>query len=278
MEKNLISYGQHYLEDKKILDLLVLSANLEKTDIVLEVGAGDGRITAQLAKKVQKVISYEIDTGTQHELEILSKKFDNIEFVYRNFLQAKNLQHFNKIVSSLPYQITEPFIEKIKNLSIDTATLIVGKTFAKNVYINNPQSKLALLTNCFFYAEYVSDVDKKAFSPPPKTESAIIILKPKDKSSLLEVPELFLMRELFEQRDKKLKNAINESLIKFYKEKGIFLSKNQSKKITENYVKNLQNEDIYLEQMNNTQVNELYNFLKQIIKKVKIIRNKQRRQ
>ena len=52
---NIKSFGQHYLENEKYLLLLIESAELKKEDVVLEVGAGDGRITKRIAQQVKKV-------------------------------------------------------------------------------------------------------------------------------------------------------------------------------------------------------------------------------
>lgn len=66
---NIKSFGQHYLENEKYLLLLIESAELKKEDVVLEVGAGDGRITKRIAQQVKKVVSYEIDNSTKNELQ-----------------------------------------------------------------------------------------------------------------------------------------------------------------------------------------------------------------
>ena len=262
MNKGVISYGQHYLDDIEVQKFFIESANITNTDVVLEVGAGDGRLTQLIAKKAKKVVSFEIDVKTKAQLVQIAKKFQNVEFVFDNFLNVdlKNYE-FDKIVSSLPYQITEPFIQKIKNLDFESTTLIVGKTFAKNACSLDLGTTLGILTNCFFDVTYVKDVEKAAFSPAPKTISSIIVLRPKQKSQLLQNQGLYLMREIFEQKDKKLKNAMKEAFINYFHAKNLILTQKQSKEIIREFVKNLDNEDVYVEQLSNEKLVELFKFV-----------------
>lgn len=259
MDKGIISFGQHYLENEKIQDVLVSSAKLNKNDIVIEVGPGDGRITKKIAQKAKGVIAYEIDKKTKDELLKLKTDYDNIEIVFQNFLDAQ-IPIANKIVSSLPYQITEPFLEKVKCLTgIESITLLVGKTFGKFADEKATQkiSKLLLLFRCYFKGEYICDVEKENFNPPPNTMSAIINMYPKSKTELSQNPALYVMREIFEQRDKKVGNALREGIIRFYATQGITKTKREIKGLLqENFDADLI--DNYLEQMNNSGIEKLF--------------------
>lgn len=253
---NLISYGQHYLQDKNILNCMINYSNLNITDVVLEIGAGDGRITKELAKRAKKVFSYEIDTRTKPILLGINKTFKNIEFIFENFLNAKFLE-FNKIVASLPYQITEPFIHKIARLEFDSATLLVGKTFAKSLLTDKEVNCLSLFTKAYFNYEYLCDVAPECFNPPPKTYSAIIKLTPKEKKQLINDRALFVIRELYEQRDKKISNALREALIRYESLNGKVLTKRQSKNIISELFGNI-TLDCYLDQSSNDLIKTIY--------------------
>lgn len=234
---------------------------MKKEDVVLEVGAGDGRITKRIAQQVKKVVSYEIDNSTKNELQEVKNEYYNVEIYFENFLKVKKLCKIDKVVASLPYQITEPFIEKIKDIPCQSITLIVGATFAKNVTNTFLHSKLALLTNCYFSAIKICDVPEDAFLPPPKTLSSIIKLIPKSKKELVDEGGLYILREIFEQRDKKIKNALQYSIIRFYNIKGILLTKRKCKKILKEYLVTLRREDIALEQMTNKEIVAMYKYI-----------------
>lgn len=258
---NIKSFGQHYLENEKYLLLLIESAELKKEDVILEVGAGDGRITKKIAQQVKKVVSYEIDNSTKNELQEVKNEYYNVEIYFENFLKVKKFCKIDKVVASLPYQITEPFIEKIKDIPCQSITLIVGATFAKNITDTFLHSKLALLTNCYFRAIKICDVPEEAFLPPPKTLSSIIKLIPKSKKELVDEGGLYILREIFEQRDKKIKNALQDSVIKFYNIKGILLTKRKCKKILNEYLVTLRREDITMEQMTNKEIVAMYKYI-----------------
>ena len=268
MEKGVISYGQHYLENEDIKKCLIESAKLNKNDVVIEVGAGDGRITNLIAEKVRQVVAYEIDEKTKDVLLQLQNKEKNIEIIFENFLTAK-LPEANKIVASLPYQITEPFLEKIKLIkNLESVTLLVGKTFGKlaNEGEKFEVTKLLLLLRCYFKSEYICDVSKENFNPPPKTISSMIHLLPKCKAELVEQPELFVMREIFQQRDKRVSNALREGIIRFYAEKGLVKTKRETKDLINQYF-DAPELDEYLEQMNNQKIANLFNKLTELLKK-----------
>ena len=249
MDKNLINYGQHYMIDETIFDKLIEESDLKPNDIVLEIGAGDGRLTKKLCSKCQKVISFEIDNRNKVELEKLNLK--NVIFYFCNFLDFSFPLSFNKIIASLPYQITEPFIEKISRLDFESATLIVGKKFAEGCD-KKKLTKNAIYTNCYFNVSYIQDVSPDKFDPPPKVYSSIIKLVKKSKNELLEEKSFFIFKQLFEQRDKKLKNALKESLIRYYQEKGEVLTQKESKaKISQIFTD--EELDLYIENFTNQQ-------------------------
>lgn len=258
-EHNLESYGQHYLDDENVIIEFVNAAKLSSNDIVTEVGAGDGRITKALAVRAKKVIAYEIDTRTENELRMLQLRYRNIEVRWKNFLKCEQDSSTNKIVASIPYQITEPFIEKVSKWKLDLITLIVGKTFADNICAECPTTKLSLLTKCYYHPQILRYVDRKAFLPPPRTASAVIRLYPLSYSDLLNTPTLFLMRELFEQRDKKILNGLREGLIRLFQAKGQTLTKRISKEYIRIF-REKSNLDFEkgLEQMTNVEIMRLY--------------------
>ena len=71
---------------------------------------------------------------------------------------------------------------------------------------------------------------------------------------------MYIMREIFEQRDKKIKNALKEAVIRFFYENNIILTKKKSKEIVKCYIKKLRNDNIVMEQMSNEEIVDLYKF------------------
>ncbi|MEK7504171.1 MAG: rRNA adenine N-6-methyltransferase family protein [Patescibacteria group bacterium] len=177
---------------------------------VLEVGAGDGRLTKEILKRASTVVAVEIDERFKPDLLKLNSS-GNLKVIIDNVLDL-DLESFMdpgfQIVSSLPYHISEPFLHKIITWDISNAVLLVGDGLIRG------SGKLALLIDTFFKTELLSEVSKKSFSPVPRTDSVVLKLTPKKggESSDLVIKELFLTAH----RGGLLKNVLREKLIKLF--------------------------------------------------------------
>ena len=160
---------------------------------------------------------------------MLKDKHDNVDVIYGNALNVY-IPPCDKIISALPYSITEPFIEKLLRCEFKECTLIVGKKYADAV-INKSLTKLALLTNSFFNVTKIMDIEPEAFDPAPRVMSSMIKLVPIKKEDLKYSFKRFIFREMFFHRDKKLKNNLMEALIEFSKMHDQKLTKKESKQI-----------------------------------------------
>ena len=251
---------QHFLVDKTTINKFVDICDVGINDDVVEIGPGKGVISEFLARRSNHLTCIEIDRNLEHFISVLSSKFDNIDIIYGNALTVF-IPDCNKIVSALPYSITEPFIEKLLRCNFEEATLIVGKRFADAV-VNKNIEKLALLTNSFFKVEYYGDIEPDAFEPAPRVMSSIIKLIPMKRSELKDNFKMFIFREMFYKRDRKLKNNLMEALIEFAKFHGEKLTKKESKKIVEDY--NLEKEMLNkrIENLSNSDYQVLYETLK----------------
>ena len=92
--------------------------------------------------------------------------------------------------------------------------MIMGETYIDDV-MNKSNNKLALLTNAYFKAEKLREIEPTSFKPSPRTVSGIIKLIPKSLEETQNDFKLFIIRELFFYRDMKIKNALKESIIKY---------------------------------------------------------------
>ncbi|MBO5394810.1 MAG: hypothetical protein J6A28_02775 [Clostridia bacterium] len=231
MNREIISYGQHFMKNEELLDELVSIADLSNEDFVMEVGAGDGRLTKKLAEKCGAVLSFEIDKTRREQLVGLG--LANVNFVFQNVLDYSG-DLPKKVVANLPYQITEPFVERLAKEDFSSAYLVVGKRFGLSA-TNLLPTKLSIMCHCFFRGTYVKDVAPENFDPAPKVYSSLIKLEKVEEKELMGDVKLFVFRYLFSRRDKKLKNALKEAIIHYYDLKGRFCSQNESRAIIEKY-------------------------------------------
>lgn len=248
--------GQHFLIDEQVADRLVALAQIEREEVVLEIGAGFGFLTCRLAERAEKVYTIEIDRRFHPWLEKLTQEAGNIEIIWGDALKVP-FPRFDKFVASLPYQILEPLIEKLIRHSFDSALLVTGARFGFTV-LQHPRAikfkKLAVLVNCFFYPKIEFVVPSSSFNPKPRMSSTVVVLTPKKITDLLDDKVLYLFRQLFEQRDKKIKNGLREAIIRFAEVKGTLLTKNQARLLIEESGIPDQILDNRLESVSNTQL------------------------
>lgn len=259
--ENDIDYlDQHFLIDKSVINAFVDAANLKITENVVEIGPGKCQISDIIARRVGHLTCIEIDRNLEHFISVLKDKHENVDVIYGNALNVY-IPACDKIISALPYSITEPFIDKIIRCEFEEAILIVGKRYAYSV-LEKKLNKLALLTNAFFDVEFIMDITPESFEPAPRVMSTMIKLKKINRESLKYSFKRFMFREMFFNRNRKLKNNLMESLIEYCKLHDKKLTKKESKKIIEEY--NIPKETLekQMENLSNEEYELIYNVLK----------------
>ena len=206
--------GQNYLIDKDVLSRIIHSADLSKTDTVLEIGAGIGTLTIPLAKNAGKVIAVEQDRKIAAILVKRLKKLQisNVEIIIGDATKIA-FPKFNKVVSNLPYKISSPITFKILKYNFELAVLMYQMEFAERMIAypgDSNYSRLSVMIHFYTNAEMLFKVSKKVFLPKPKVSSAVIMLTPKNG---LDVDEFLLnvIRALFQHKRKKVRNALMDS-------------------------------------------------------------------
>ncbi len=189
-------FGQNFLIDETSLKTIIDSADLDSSDIVLEVGPGIGAITQALAQKAGRVIAIEKDREMVKILKETLKEFKNVEIInddirltikdFRNPTKLRGISEINKsykVVGNLPFYLTAPVIrrflemEEARPLSM---TLVVQKEVAQRICAKPPH--MSILANAVqFYAdpELISVISKKSFFPEPKVDAALIKITPR---------------------------------------------------------------------------------------------------
>lgn len=231
------SLGQNFLINEDVVNSIVNSSNINKEDLIIEIGPGLGTLTSFLLEKAGKVIAVELD---KRMIEILTDRFklyNNFELINDDILKVnlnevigKNLNETIKnvkIVANLPYYITTPIIMKLleENLKIDSITVMVQKEVADRLAaIPGEKNAGAITYSVYYYAEAnkVIDVNRNSFIPEPNVDSEVINLKVRANSPVeVENKELLfkLIKYAFMQRRKTFANAIENS--------GIFKNKEE---------------------------------------------------
>ncbi len=183
--KNIKSLGQHWLKDRIILDDIAFAAqNGNKNTLCLEIGPGLGTLTSSLFKYFNKILAVEFDQNLANNLP---KSFPGKNLTVKNMDFLKfDLDKINEpyvIAGNIPYYITSPIIQKIllaKNKP-EKVVLLIQKEVAERIAAVREQSLLSLLVQNKAEVTLGLAVPKEYFTPPPKVDSQVIILKPREK-------------------------------------------------------------------------------------------------
>ena len=220
-KNNIINYNQHFLIDQNIINKYLKLLNIKPNDVVVEIGAGKGVLTNYLKDVAKKLYVIEIDKRLKEYLD----KIDNITVIYDNVLNV-DIPSCDKIVTSLPYNIIEPFTKKLINTNFKELYMLIGSNYVDDV-LNNNINKLSIITNSYFNLTKLLEVLPSSFDIPPHTLSYVVKLEKKDFNSLSDIYKIYNL--LYYYQDKKIKNSLKESLIKINN-----LSQKEAKKIISN--------------------------------------------
>ena len=214
LNKNL---GQNYLIDKNKRDQIINFGDLTKEDVVLEIGAGIGTLTIELAKRAKKVIAIEQDSNICEILNqrLKEEKLDNVELINEDALKIE-FPKFNKIVSNLPYQISSPITFKFLDYDFDLAILMYQKEFGERMNGEVGSKNYSRLSAMLYFkcdVKTLTDVSCESFIPKPKVDSVVISLTPKE--SMIDSDDFNIYskfcKALFQHRNKKIRNALIDS-------------------------------------------------------------------
>lgn len=234
--------GQNFLIDDNVINQIIDKSNIQKEDLVIEIGPGLGTLTAKLLEHAGKVIAIELDDRMIKILNDRFKLYDNFSLLHEDILKvnlkeliSKSKEELSnvKIVANLPYYITTPIIMKLleDNLDIVSITVMVQKEVADRITAR-PGDKLSgaitYSVNYYAQAKNLMFVSKECFLPSPEVDSEVIYLKIREKPQIqVKNKDLFfkVIKASFMQRRKTLLNGLTNS--------GIVKNKEVAKKIIE---------------------------------------------
>lgn len=173
---------QHILASKEAVGKLVDSAELTPDDVVLEIGPGLGQITEVIAQNAGKVYAIEIDRRFEPILNDLQGKHENLEVIFGSALDIK-WPIVDKVVSSPPYSMLEPLIERlVKKKKIKSCSFVIGEKYYQRCAASKRRAtRTSLITQAFFEVELISKISGEKFFPQSREDSVIMKLLRKDK-------------------------------------------------------------------------------------------------
>ncbi len=210
-------FSQNFLIDKSIAEKIVGLLNIQKRDIVFEIGPGRGILTGIIARTGAELYAFEIDRTL---IDNLKKKFigcDNVTIVNQDFLRVMPSDYTDgrfKLIGNIPYDITSPLLDWIIQYKdrLDRAVITAQKELADRIS-SGPGSKnwaaVSIFTQVAFRVHTSLTINPEAFYPRPKIKSATMVFEPIDE---YKIPDLEVFRRIvkaaFGQRRKRLVNNL----------------------------------------------------------------------
>ena len=226
------SLGQHWLKDEHALNEIAACANIQSEDTILEIGPGLGTLTSVLAKKAKHVIALEFDKSLARNLK-KSFKNSNVEIVEGDILSfdLTSLPAGYKVVANVPYYITAKIIQLLTTSSNPPtiAVLLVQKEVAERLAAS--PGKLSILgVSAQYFAEVSLGeiVPAELFTPPPKVDSRVVILKTRQAPLFPDIQQIDFFKTMkagFSSKRKKLRSSLSGGLSIDKKDAEILLEK-----------------------------------------------------
>lgn len=208
--------GQHFLHDRAIVRRIVETAQLPPDALVVEIGPGLGILTEELARWARSVIAVELDARLAEQL---AERFHgtNVRIVHGDALEvdlaALTGQCPYFVVANLPYNVATPILERLLTSDHPPERLVVmvQREVAERMAARPPaMSYLGVLVQFFALPRVAFRIGPGAFTPPPKVESAVVVLDRRTPPLPKHHWDSFfaLVRAGFAQRRKMLLNAL----------------------------------------------------------------------
>ncbi|XP_055641755.1 probable dimethyladenosine transferase [Toxorhynchites rutilus septentrionalis] len=214
-------FGQHILKNPLIVTSMLEKAALRPTDVVLEIGPGTGNMTVKILEKVKKVIACEIDPRLVAELQKRvqgTPMQSKLQILIGDVLKA-DLPFFDACVANMPYQISSPFVFKLllHRPFFRCAVLMFQLEFAQRL-VAKPGDKLycrlSVNTQLLARVDMLMKVGKNNFRPPPKVESSVVRIEPRNPPPPINYTEWDgLTRIAFLRKNKTLSAAFKQTTV-----------------------------------------------------------------
>ena len=189
------SLGQNFLYDEELLAALTEAAGVSADEDVLEIGPGCGSLTKHLCRAAAHVLSVELDERLIPLLNAFMAEEKNLT-VLQGDIMALNLQEITKdlsrpfaVVANIPYYITTPLIQRLltSGLPVSRLALMVQKEVAEKILAapgDDGWGPLAIRCRYMCEPYLAMDVPAACFTPPPKVDSAFIVLPLREKPAV----------------------------------------------------------------------------------------------
>lgn len=216
------AFGQNFLVDRAVLMKIIEAADIEADEEILEVGAGTGVLTRELARRARRVVAVEMERDMLTLLARTTGDFKNVEVIARDLLFLDPVEVFGqapyKLIANLPYYITAPtFRHFLESANPPRVLVVMVQQEVAQRIVAGPGDLSVLGVSIQFFGQprIVARVPAGAFYPAPKVDSAILRVDVLSKAPLSPTEREGFFRVVqagFSERRKQLHNSLTHGL------------------------------------------------------------------
>jgi 16S rRNA (adenine1518-N6/adenine1519-N6)-dimethyltransferase len=180
------SLGQHFLEDRRILERIVDALDPDASDTVIEIGPGRGSLTEALVPRVGRLVLVEYDRALAARLRERYARTPSVSIVEADVLEvalASLAEGPFKLIGNVPYYITTPILFHALEAPRATRIVLLVQREVADRIVAAPGSKtygaLSVNVQAVAAARIAFRVAPGSFTPPPKVESAVVVIEPR---------------------------------------------------------------------------------------------------
>ncbi|PWB23434.1 16S rRNA (adenine(1518)-N(6)/adenine(1519)-N(6))-dimethyltransferase [Stenotrophomonas sp. SPM] len=213
--------GQHFLADRHYIDKIVMAVNPKDGDRLVEIGPGQGAITLPLLRVHPKLTVIEFDRDLIAPLTAAAEPLGDLTIVQGDVLRvdftALAAGEPIRLVGNLPYNISSPILfhalehaAVVRDMHFMLQKEVVDRMAAAPA--SKVYGRLSVMLQAYCQVTSLFVVPPGAFRPPPKVDSAVVRLVPRDPASVnINDHKRFadVVKAAFGQRRKTLRNALN---------------------------------------------------------------------
>ncbi len=180
---------------------------------VLEIGGGNGSLSRELyLLEPERLFIVEYDEYWARKLNVIFDDAQRVKVICADFLdleQNGELKHIDIICGNIPYHISSDILFKLLDWKFEKAYIMLQKDLVERIvdeYDLGLYSRINIMVNYYFEVEKSFMVNKHCFSPVPKVDSQLLIIKRRNNKRDLKFD--YFVRNIFSHKKKSLRNAL----------------------------------------------------------------------
>ena len=210
------SLGQHFLKNPAVVTSIVAKAALKSTDVVLEIGPGTGNVTVPLLEQSKRVVALEYDSRMVREVlkRVQGTPMESKLTVMQGDAMKLAWPFFDVCVANVPYQISSGLVFKLlaHRPSFRCAVMMFQEEFALRLTARPGEAlycRLSVNTQLLAKVDQLLKVGRNNFRPPPKVESRVVRIEPRNPPPAVNFKEWDgMIRLLFNRKNKTLRSVL----------------------------------------------------------------------